>query len=285
MSVGAHEGIGDHNGGKTGHVLEVVVDRESAALIPTSVLVNVIDVADRAGLPTEQWLAAAGLTAATLNSPETRVSFRQAALVLRRAVRAMPDRGLGIDVGNPHIVVAIAGAVSVQVPLTADQRVVADLWRSLLKVEQPAADDDFFSLGGHSLLAAKLMAALAEAFAVETSVHDIYEYPTLGALAQALAQRRDRQPTQRQGEARALQDDVYLPSDLVIDPTFDPRQISAPRAILLTGATGFVGAHLLADLLRTTDAELYCLVRDGAKLPPRQRLEAVLQRSFLFRCG
>ncbi len=75
------------------------MDRESAALIPTSVLVNVIDVADRAGLPTERWLAAAGLTAATLNSPETRVSFRQAAIVLRRAVRAMPDRGLGIDVG------------------------------------------------------------------------------------------------------------------------------------------------------------------------------------------
>ena len=59
------------------------MDRESAALIPTSVLVNVIDVADRAGLPTERWLAAAGLTAATLNSPETRVSFRQAAIPAR----------------------------------------------------------------------------------------------------------------------------------------------------------------------------------------------------------
>ncbi len=32
-------------------------------------------------------------------------------------------------------------------PLTADQRVVADLWRSLLKVEQPATDDDFFLAG------------------------------------------------------------------------------------------------------------------------------------------
>ena len=74
-------------------------DRESAALIPTSVLVNVVEVADRAGLPTDRWLAAAGLSAATLSSPDTRVSFRQAATVLRHAVRAMPDRGLGIDVG------------------------------------------------------------------------------------------------------------------------------------------------------------------------------------------
>ena len=73
-------------------------DRESAALIPTSVLVNVVEVADRVGLPTDRWLAGAGLSAETLNSPDTRVSFRQAAHVLRHAVRAMP-RGLGIDVG------------------------------------------------------------------------------------------------------------------------------------------------------------------------------------------
>lgn len=74
--------------------------QESAALIPTSVLVNVVDVADRAGLPAERWLATAGLSAETLNSPDARVSFRQAAHVLRHAVRAMPDRGLGIEVGS-----------------------------------------------------------------------------------------------------------------------------------------------------------------------------------------
>ena len=65
---------------------------------------------------------------------------------------------------------------------------------------------------------------------------------------------------------------------ITINPAFDTRQISAPRAILLTGATGFVGAHLLAELLRTTDAALYCPVRDGAETPPMRRLEAVLQR-------
>ncbi|HEI9905438.1 TPA: amino acid adenylation domain-containing protein [Serratia marcescens] len=166
-------------------------------------------------------------------------------------------------------------------PLDGHQRIVADLWRRLLKIDHIRADDDFFALGGHSLLAANLANQLGKAFAVKTYVRDIYAYPNLKTLAQAMAQRQGQEqtPEPQDGEpARALQDDVYLPSDLVIDPTFDARQISAPRAILLTGATGFVGAHLLADLLRTTDAELYCLVRDGAKLPPRQRLEAVLQR-------
>ncbi|MFE9442314.1 thioester reductase domain-containing protein [Streptomyces sp. NPDC006602] len=34
-----------------------------------------------------------------------------------------------------------------------------------------------------------------------------------------------------------------------------------PRRILLTGATGFLGGHMLLDLLRHSDAHLYCLVR------------------------
>ncbi|MFI9822599.1 thioester reductase domain-containing protein [Streptomyces sp. NPDC052013] len=34
-----------------------------------------------------------------------------------------------------------------------------------------------------------------------------------------------------------------------------------PRRILLTGATGFLGGHLLLDLLRHSDAHVYCLVR------------------------
>ncbi|WP_234789082.1 AraC family transcriptional regulator [Mycolicibacterium fortuitum] len=63
-------------------------------------LVDVVEVAERANLPVEHWLTAAGLGELQLRSPDARVSFRQAADFLRRAVRAMPDRGLGIEVGS-----------------------------------------------------------------------------------------------------------------------------------------------------------------------------------------
>ncbi|MCV7067922.1 AraC family transcriptional regulator [Mycolicibacterium farcinogenes] len=72
----------------------------STAAIPTSVLVNVVEVAERRSLPVQRWLAAAGLGEVHLRSPDARVSFRQAADFLRRAVEAMPDRGLGIEVGS-----------------------------------------------------------------------------------------------------------------------------------------------------------------------------------------
>ncbi|CAI2525863.1 amino acid adenylation domain-containing protein [Serratia ficaria] len=164
-------------------------------------------------------------------------------------------------------------------PLTASQQTVATLWQNLLKQQQIGADDDFFALGGHSLLAARLATALGEKFSVKTYVRDIYEYPTIRRLAQALDDRGGQRPPAADNQPdRGLQHEVQLPKDIVIDPQFDMRQIAAPRAMLLTGATGFVGSHLLAELLATTDAELYCLIRDNARKTPLQRLEAVLKR-------
>src|SRR5690606_1169157 len=42
--------------------------------------------------------------------------------------------------------------------------------------------------------------------------------------------------------------------------TADPEPLP-PRRLLLTGATGFLGGHMLLDLLRHSDAHVYCLVR------------------------
>jgi thioester reductase-like protein len=54
--------------------------------------------------------------------------------------------------------------------------------------------------------------------------------------------------------------------------------MSSASAILLTGATGFLGAHLLQDLCRMTGATIYCLVRAGGITQARDRLEANLGR-------
>ncbi|MFH0519970.1 thioester reductase domain-containing protein [Streptomyces sp. M41] len=50
-----------------------------------------------------------------------------------------------------------------------------------------------------------------------------------------------------------------------------------PRRILLTGATGFLGSHLLLDLLRHSDAHVYCLVRAADEEAAVARLGAALK--------
>lgn len=58
-----------------------------------------------------------------------------------------------------------------------------------------------------------------------------------------------------------------------------------PQAILLTGATGFVGVYLLDELLRTTEAQIYCLLRAADAEAGAQRLHDLLQQHGLWQEG
>lgn len=149
---------------------------------------------------------------------------------------------------------------------------LAEIWQALLGV-LPGPNDNFVHSGGHSLTAAKMAVAISERTGVRTYVHDIYDHPTIRLLAEALEQRSQTiSPSSAAEPLRILQDDIFLPDDLHIDPRFDERQITAPRCILLTGTTGFVGSHLMADLLRSTEAKIYCLIRGPDAHTARQRL-------------
>ena len=53
--------------------------------------------------------------------------------------------------------------------------------------------------------------------------------------------------------------DSVLPADIC--PAAVMPIISEPRNVLLTGATGFLGAYLLRALLDETEADVYCLAR------------------------
>ncbi|HEX9922937.1 MAG TPA: thioester reductase domain-containing protein, partial [Anaerolineae bacterium] len=78
-----------------------------------------------------------------------------------------------------------------------------------------------------------------------------------------------------------------LRAEAQLDPAIVPvatalPAIVSPQAILLTGATGFLGAFLLADLLHQTEAEIYCLVRAETTEAAHQRLQANLARYGLW---
>lgn len=132
-------------------------DRSSAgstASIPTSVLVNVADVAERANLPVDRWLTAAGLGEIQLRSPEARVSFRQAADFLRRAVRAMPDRGLGIEVGSRDMYLSF-GVLALAVRSSETLSAAMDVGLELHQTTGSLMDIDVQFLDGISALRAR----------------------------------------------------------------------------------------------------------------------------------
>lgn len=69
------------------------------------------------------------------------------------------------------------------------QRKVAAIWVDLLGVDRVQAEDDFFALGGHSLLATRLIARVESSFGLRLTLRDIFEVPTLRALADRIVEK------------------------------------------------------------------------------------------------
>lgn len=67
-----------------------------------------------------------------------------------------------------------------------------------------------------------------------------------------------------------LTEEVTLDDDIMPRDVF--RFVGAPQTVFLTGGTGFLGAFVIADLLRLTTARIYCLVRAGSEREGKQRL-------------
>ena len=68
--------------------------------------------------------------------------------------------------------------------------VLAQVWSEVLGLDQIGVYDNFFELGGHSLLATRVPARLREMLAVELSVRDVFEAPTIAELAPRVEQLR-----------------------------------------------------------------------------------------------
>ncbi len=86
-------------------------------------------------------------------------------------------------------------------------------------------------------------------------------------------------PTGTNLEAEALLD----PSITFSPSPFSDGSLALPRKVFLTGATGFVGAFLLDELLRSTEADVFCLIRGTDPTAARTRLAGHLQGFGLWK--
>ncbi|MBD2665596.1 amino acid adenylation domain protein [Richelia sinica FACHB-800] len=141
-------------------------------------------------------------------------------------------------------------------PRTTVEERLTQIWAEVLKVEKVSIYDNFFELGGHSLLTTQLLAKVKEAFNLDISLRNLLEKPTVAGLAENI---------ERVCQTAVQCSTLDIKTETVLDQTIYPQTfgkfIPEPKAILLTGASGFLGAFLLAELLQQTTADIYCLVR------------------------
>lgn len=68
-------------------------------------------------------------------------------------------------------------------PTTELERVLADLWAQILRVDQVGVHDNFFELGGHSLLATQVVVRVQSLLSIEIPVRLLFDFPTVQQLA------------------------------------------------------------------------------------------------------
>ena len=136
-------------------------------------------------------------------------------------------------------------------PTTPTERKVCAAAADLLSLSQVGIDDNFFALGGSSLTAVEFALALN----IEPQL--VYDKPFLGLLAAAMDEM-----TEAQSDA-----DESAVNDLITATRGGIDKRETP-CVLLTGATGFLGAHVLRSLLQR-GVEIYVLIRDRERFARR----------------
>ncbi|MBU0551294.1 AMP-binding protein [Myxococcota bacterium] len=134
---------------------------------------------------------------------------------------------------------------------------------------------DLFEAGGDSLSAMQLYAALSAEWDLE--INDLFEHPTPLGIAARL--RPKATGAELEARLRAMLE-VPTPSSPSHAPVnFTPSTPLQRRAILLTGATGDVGIHLLRALIEETTTRVYVGVRGGVEAGGA-RLAAIFEARF-----
>ena len=147
--------------------------------------------------------------------------------------------------------------------------VLRELWSEALDIDDESLDDDwnFFDLGGHSLTSLSLTLGMEQAFGIELQGTEIYEYPTINGLTAYLEDRGSQMDSNV-----SLADDSRLDPDIAPPQRISGTRLSEASSVLVTGATGFLGAFLLDELLRSTgqNTKFYCFVRSRGSGDDRQ---------------
>ncbi|MDZ8056077.1 MAG: amino acid adenylation domain-containing protein [Aulosira sp. ZfuVER01] len=146
-------------------------------------------------------------------------------------------------------------------------------------------DTNFFHIGGNSLCIAHVLYALDRDFNVSLPSRLVYEYPTPSDLAQLLEQYKLKINDVADDRQVDLQAEARLSPELHTSVWQQTPQTKYDCA-LITGATGFLGAHLLYELLQQGSYQkIYCIVRAESDTAAMTRLYATFIEYHLPTAG
>ncbi len=179
---------------------------------------------------------------------------------------------------------------------------IADAFAAILGTDDKIGrNSSFFLLGGTSLMVMKLIVKLSEA-GIRVTYGDVFKYPTPRTMAAFMdgfqAGCSSVQITDAIADVAEDQSEQTLPTtgadgydystinkilstnsiDCIGD--YDSLEDHSVGDVLLLGATGYLGVHILHRLLTSAEGKVYCLVRTKDNVSCEMRLKSMLMYYF-----
>ena len=133
---------------------------------------------------------------------------------------------------------------------------LVSIWEDILNTKPIGVKDNFFELGGDSILAMNLNIQLLK-LTNKISYADIFEFPTISGLIKKIESNTKSRNKENLTDLSIkyydlLEKSIILPKDVF------PKSIGN---IVLTGGTGYLGIHILAEFIKKEKGKLYVIVR------------------------
>ena len=160
-------------------------------------------------------------------------------------------------------------------PTNDNEKLFCDIFASILNQDKIGATDNFFELGGTSLMVTRVIIE-ADKAGKHVAYGDIFTHPTPCLLAQFLSGDTGEQTANDQEEAAF----DYTGIDAILQRnnlnTFLRGERQELGNVLLTGATGYLGIHVLRELIDSDAQTITCLVRGKDQHDAQRRLRNLL---------
>ena len=176
----------------------------------------------------------------------------------------------------PEPQVAVSGEY--EAPKNDTERAFCKIFAEILQMDKVGATDNFFELGGTSLVVMRVIIE-ADKAGLHVAYGDVFANPTPRQLSKLL----------NGGSEDDSNDEVSNYDYTAIDTLLQRNTLNNFRKgerrplgnVLLTGATGYLGIHILRDLIDSDAENIYCLVRGKSVEKAESRLRTLLFYYFV----
>lgn len=162
-------------------------------------------------------------------------------------------------------------------PKTDLEKKFVNIWESILNIKPIGINDNFFELGGDSILAMNLNIELKN-ITNSISYSDIFKFPTISELIKKASSNNDAY------DFNYMEKNYNKYANLLnLNTTFPSvpnLEYKTTGNILLTGATGFLGMHILDSFIKNEKGNVYCLIREEPGLTAQAKLHQKLNYYF-----